>query len=597
MKFLKNVLASLLGFIIGIIVLFIIVVLIIAGLSRSSNPEPYVQENSVLTIDMTGNVPDRISENPLNRLFHNERASEVSLENLTMDLEKAAVDPHIRGIWLRMNFLTASWATLEDVRNKLLQFKKNSGKFIYCSTGDIGYNEKSYYVATSADSIFCPPESFFEFDGFFLQTTFFKGLMDKAGIQPEISREGKYKSAVEPFLRKNYSPANRQQLTALLAGINRTYLQAVSEYSGNPVGELKQWMNEAPHISARFAENKHLINGLLYPRQVKERIAQRVGVIDSSRLHTISFDRYSRVSPGSAGLHVPDTSDRIAVIYAEGEIVPVNPGASPLTRTNYITADDFRRELDQISKNRNIKALVVRVNSPGGSGSTSDLIWRMLEETKKKMPVIVSMGSLAASGGYYISVAADTIVAMPNTITGSIGVFGTKFNAKKLFNDKLGITFDVVKSSKNADWLVPTKPFTNTEAKAFQHYIDNFYHTFVGRVAQGRGLSTTFVDSVAQGRIWSGRDALREHLVDVLGDMDDAIAIAAKKAGIRKYTVIMYPRPKSFLQRLAESFGTEASVLVESLYPGRHEISRIARYLYENPRQVQALLPVKINIH
>ena len=596
MNFLKTVFASFVGFVLGVILLFIIGFFILISISWSSKPEPYVSSNSVLTIKLMGNIPDRVQQSPLDRFVRNKNLSQVSLKNLKMNLDKAAVDKRIKGIWLQMDYLTASWATLQDVRNKLVQFRKKSGKFIYCSTGDIGYNEKSYYVATAADSIFSPPESYFEFDGFFLQTTFYKGLMDKLGIEPEISREGKYKSAVEPYLRKDYSEANKQQLDELLKDVNNTFLEAVSKRTGHSVQELEGWLNESPHITAQYAYKNHLINALLYPNEVRKHLKHRLGVGDFSDLNTISFDRYTKVSPGKAGLTIPDTQNRIAVIYAEGEIVPMSPTQSPLDQTRYITASSFREELRKVESNPDIKALVVRVNSPGGSGSTSDLIWKMLEDAKKKMPVIVSMGSLAASGGYYMSVAADTIVAEPNTITGSIGVFGTKFNAKKLFNDKLGITFDVVKSSKYADWMLQTKPFTDTESKAFQHFIDEFYHTFVNRVAQSRGLRPSFVDSVAQGRIWTGQDAIREHLVDVLGDLDDAIGIAAKKAGIQKYTVVMYPQPKSFLEAFTQSLNARASTWFKTFYPGGHEISRIARYIHENPRQVQALLPVSIDV-
>ncbi len=597
MNFLKTVFASFVGFILGVIILFLLGFFILISISWSSNPEPYVNNNSVLTIKLIGNIPDRVQENPFDKLLRNKELSQVSLKNLKMNLEKAATDKRIKGIWLQMDYLTASWATLQDVRSKLIQFKKKSGKFIYCSTSDIGYNEKSYYVATAADSIFSPPESYFEFDGFYLQTTFYKGLMDKLGIEPEISREGKYKSAVEPFIRKDYSEANKQQLNELLKDVNNTFLKAVSERSGHSEQELEGWLNESPHITAQYAFKNHLIDALLYPDEVSQHLKHRLGVGDFSHLSTISFDRYTKVSPSKAGLTIPNTQNRIAVIYAEGEIVPMSPTESPLNQTRYITASDFRDELNEIESDPDIKALVVRVNSPGGSGSTSDLIWKMLEDAKKKMPVIVSMGSVAASGGYYISVAADTIVAMPNTITGSIGVFGTKFNAKKMFNNKLGITFDVVKSSKYADWMIQTKPFTDTEAKAFQHFIDEFYHTFVSRVAKSRGLRPSFVDSVAQGRIWTGQDALKEHLVDVLGDLDDAIGIAAKKAGIQKYTVVMYPHPKSFLEAFTRSLDVQTSTWLNTFYPGGHEISRIARYIHENPRQVQALLPVTIDVH
>lgn len=595
MNFLKNILASLIGVFIAFFIILIVLFIIIE--SASKEPEPYIEKNSVMTIDLTGNIPDRIAENPFQDIFNKSKKDRVSIAGLSANLKKAAKDTRIKGILLKTEFLSASWSSLEDVHNMLLNFRKKTGKFIYSTTNDIGYNEKSYYVATAADSVFSPPQSYFEFDGFYIEMPFFKGLFDKLGIQPEISRYGKYKSAVEPFIRKDYSEPNRVQLTAILDNISNIYLKAASEYSGISIGELNKMLNESPHISAGFAGKEGLINALYYSNQVDSVIKKRIGLKNSDKLHFVSYTRYSKVSEKSAGVDEKTSDNKIAVIYAEGEIIPDVADNSPFEENQYITYTSFKKNLDKVLENKQVKALVIRVNSPGGSGSTSDLIWHLIRKARQKMPVITSMGPLAASGGYYISMAADTIVAMPSTLTGSIGVFGTKFNFQKMFNNKLGITFDVVKTSKYADWLLPTKPFSATGQKAFQSYIDDFYHTFITKVAECRHIPVAQVDSIGQGRVWVGADALKHHLVDVMGDLHTAIKIAAKKAGVSEYNIISYPAPKNFFDILMESTQNQVYNWIHpDLNYNMISIWKIRKYLQENPRQIEALLPVEINV-
>ena len=595
MNFFKNILASIIGVFISLFVILIVLFIILE--SASKEPEPYVASNSILTIDLSGNIPDRVDATPFRDFFNKQHKDVVSLAGLTKNLQKAESDSRIKGILLKTEFLSAPWSTLEDVRNKLIAFKKKTGKFIYSNTDDIGYNEKSYFVATAADSIFSPPESFFEFDGFYIETPFFKGLFDKLGIQPEISRYGKYKSAVEPFIRKNYSEPNKIQLQAILHNISNTFLTAVSNYSGKPVNTLNNMLNESPHITAGYAAKEGLINALIYSNQVDSILKKRMGIKESDKLNQVSYTRYLKVSNKSAGLSLPTSDNKIAVIYAEGEIVPDITDNSPFNEDQYITYSTFKKSLDNVMENKQVKALVIRVNSPGGSGSSSDLIWHLIRNARQKMPVITSMGPLAASGGYYISMAADTIVAMPSTLTGSIGVFGTKFNVQKLFNDKLGITFDVVRSNKNADWMMPTKPFTPVEQKAFQGFIDNFYHTFISKVSECRNIPVAQVDSIGQGRVWVGEDALQHHLVDTLGDLQTAIKIAAQKAHLKNYNIITYPKPKSLLEVLMSSSGSELESLLDpGLNKNMISIGKIRKYIEANPRQIQALLPVEINI-
>lgn len=593
MKFLKNVLASFVGILLAFAFIFLIFLIIV--LSSSGQPEPYINGNSVLTINFSGSIPDRVVQNPLQEIFWQSKSGSPSVNELREDLKKAAADKKIKGILLKMDFVSAPWATLQSVRSMLLDFRNKSGKFIYSSTDDEGYNEQSYYLATAADSIFSPPESYFEFDGFYIQTPFIKGLFDKLGIEPEITRHGKYKSAVEPFIRKDYSKANREQLTALIQNVSNTFLNAVAGWSGKSVADLTNMLNDSPHITAQYAHTAGLLTKLIYPDSVNYLIKQRLHLKQTGHLNFVSINRYDRVKPSSAGLAVNNAKDEVAIIYADGEIVPFAPSPN-IDGTPYITVEEFRNELKKIKDDKNIKALVIRVNSPGGSGSTSDLIWEMIRNTARRIPVITSMGPVAASGGYYISMAADTIVAMPTTITGSIGVFGTKFNMKKLLNDKLGITFDVVQSDKNADWLVQTKPFSDAEAKAFQGFIDEFYNTFISKVAESRDLRKTYVDSIGQGHVWSGVDALKNHLVDVTGNLDTAVTIAAKMAHIKQYRLITYPKEKSFIQALLSSSANEVHTYLTPGYLKEEEFRMFRKYILSNPRQIQALLPVDIDI-
>jgi protease-4 len=363
---------------------------------------------------------------------------------------------------------------------------------------------------------------------------------------------------VEPFYRKELSESNEYQLNEILEDVNTAYLTAVSEKSGRSVDELNQMLNSQPHLSSQFAFNENLIDSLLYENELKAYIENRIGLQDDDSYEIISSGRYAKVSAQTAGLEIPSTNNKIAVVYASGPIMPQAAAATPFGSHDVITAEFFEEQLKEVREEDDIKALVIRIDSPGGSGSTSDLIWQMIWETSEEMPVIVSMGSVAASGGYYIAMAADTIVAEPTTLTGSIGVFATKFNARELFNEELGLTFDGVKTHEHADWLTSTRGFLPSEAKAFQQFVDDFYQTFIAKVAKSRGMNVERADELAQGRVWTGTDALENGLVDALGGLDKALQIAAQSAGINQYDIQRYPKPKTFYEVLLGSAGTKA---------------------------------------
>ncbi len=551
MKFFQNLVAATLGTLIALFLVFIVLFITLA--SSTGEPEPYIRENTVLKIDISGNLPAQSTKDPLEELFNRGRYNKVSLETLKENLAKAKSHERVKGVWLEIDFVTEGWANLEEAHRMIKAFRDSTDKFVYASTNDLGFNEQGYYLATASDSIFSPPESFFEFDGFFTQVAFYKGLFDKIGIDANIARVGKYKSAVEPYMRKEFSEESKLQLSALIDQSTSTFMEAVSRKTGLSTSHINSLMSDSPRLLAGFGYENGLIDSLMYTDEVEQQIKKRIGIKENADLKTVSNARYARVTRQSAGLKSGDDSNKIAVIYADGPILPEMNGGNPFDKQQYITTAFFDEQLGEIREDDRIKALVVRVNSPGGSGSTSDAILRMLKEVKKDMPVIVSMGPVAASGGYYISMEADTIVASPTTITGSIGVFATKFNTKQLFNEELGITFDEVKSHPHAGWLLPTTDFTPSEEKAFNQFVETFYDTFIGKVADARGLSRQQVHEVAQGRVWTGEAALNHNLVDVLGGLDKAMEIAAEKAELKEYAIETYPKRKDIYELLMGS--------------------------------------------
>lgn len=595
MKFFQTLIAATLGTLIALFLVFIVLFLTIS--STSADPEPYIRDNTVLKLELSGSLPAQTSTNPFDELFNQAVNNKVSLETLKENLSKAKVHDKIKGVWLEIDFMAEGWANLEEAHKMIAAFRDSSDKFVYASTNDIGFNEKGYYLATAADSIFSPPESFFEFDGFYNQVTFLTGLFEKIGIEAQVSRSGKYKSAVEPYIRKDLSEESEYQLRQILNKTSGTFINAVSQKTGKTAAEINSLLNAQPNLLSEYGYENGLIDSLIYTDEVESQIKSRLGLDSTATLQTVSNKRYAEVTGQTAGLESNNTDDRIAVIYASGPILPEISTNSPFDNQQYITTGFFEKQLNEIREDDNVKALVVRINSPGGSGSTSDAIWRMLQETKEDIPVIVSMGPVAASGGYYIAMAADSIVADPTTITGSIGVFATKLNTKQLFNEELGITFDEVKTHDYSDWLLPTNDFTDTEEKAFNQYVNRFYDTFITKVAEARGMTKEQVDSVAQGRVWTGEAAKQQNLVDVLGGMDTAMNIAAEKADLEAYDVVTFPKQKDLYELLMGSAQTKArSIIGESWFgtPYAQDVSKNLSILKQ--QRALALFPYEINI-
>lgn len=595
MKFLKTFLASLLGTLIAI---FLIIAILFGILvSSSSDPEPYVRSNSVLTINLSGDIPERISPDPFEELFNPDLARGVSLRSLKSNLEKAAADDKIEGIWVKTNFVSASWAHLETAHRYFDEFKE-SGKFIYFSTDDIGMNEKSYYLATTADSIFSPPETGFEFDGFVAQFSFYRGFFDKIGIEPEIIRVGKYKSAVEPFMNRESSPESREQTREILEAASSVFVDAVANRIDKTPDEVNTMLNTPPIDRLQFALDNGLIDAFAYDDEVEKKIKTRLEVDEDSDLQTISFKRYSRVSASSAGLEREDTSNKIAVLYSSGMIAP-DLGSSPFGGSSGITAASIKSQLDSALEDDDIKAIVIHVNSGGGAPSTSDAIWHYLKQASEKKPVVASMGNVAASGGYYIAIGADTVVANANTITGSIGIFNLMFNAQELLNENIGLEFENLTTHEYADLFDLTRPMNAAERRVMERNIENGYESFLNVVATSRGMTRDEVHEVAQGRVYTGTAALEAGLIDVIGDLDRAIEIAAEMAEIDAYTLDTYPKRKDIFESLFGSANSTVQTWVRSWVPGpvRSEYDTI-EFMMNHPKgQNWAVFPFHIDVN
>lgn len=596
MQFLKTFLASILGTITALIILILIGFGIIV--SSSSEPEPYVRSNTVLSFTLSGDIPARILSDPFEELFNPSPGAKLSLQSLKSNLRKAAADENVEGVWIKTNFVTASWANLESAYSYFQEFKE-SGKFLYFSTDDIGMNEKSYFLASLADSVFSPPVTGFEFDGFVTQITYFREMLDRIGIEPEIFRVGEYKSAVEPFLQMESSPESEEQLRAIIGAASNRFVEAIELRTSKSAAEINEMLSSPPIDRLQFALDNGLIDAFAYFDEVEAIIKERVGIEEEEDLETISFGRYSRVSQSSAGIDTPETSDKIAVIYASGAIMP-EVASSPILSESGINAESVRDQLESALDDDDVKAIVFHVNSGGGAATTSDLIWHDIRRASEQKPVIASMGTVAASGGYYIAAGADTIVAGENTITGSIGIFNLLFNSQELFNENLGIAFESFESHEYADLFDLTRPFTNSEERVIQQNVERGYQTFVSRMAESRGMTYDEIDELARGRVWTGVDAHERGLVDVLGGIDRAIEIAADKAGIDAYKLDNYPKQKDLIQELLSSGNTQIRMFMMNLLPEplKREATQDLVMLMNQPEGSNwALLPIRFDVN
>ncbi len=569
-SFLKIFFASFLATLVFAGICLVILLVFVTGLT--SRPATVVSSKSVLVIDLSQNFSDRKTENPIVRISGDKDAEIPSLYELIRLVRKAATDSSIRGIYLKCNSNANGFASSEELRNVLLEFKK-SRKFIL-AYGDY-ISQKAYYVANAADKIYCNPKGSLDWRGFTSQLFFIKQTLQKLEIQPQIFYDGKYKSATEPLREVKMSDANRYQTEIWLGELYQQLLVNTAEARGIDTTTLHRYANEYRVQTAADALRYGLVDGLKYDDEVKDELALKLGLQKNSRISFILPGSYA----DAVSIRKFGTMDRVAVIYAEGDIVY---GRGEFGQ---IGSDEYRNLIRKARTDRSIKAIVLRVNSPGGSSLASEIIWRELSlAAKDGKPVVVSMGDLAASGGYYISCGADSIFAQPNTITGSIGVFGIIPNMQGFFNKKLGVTFDQVKTGPYADMGSVTRPLTDVEKKFIQNEIDTIYRDFKSRVADGREKDISYIDSIAQGRVWTGKGALKMGLVDRLGSLDDAIACAARMAKISDYGLREYPEPRSLWDILMS--GYQKTVRTEAI---QEELGEQGFRIYQHIKRVKAM--------
>lgn len=544
LNFLKYVLATVVGLFLFILLSFFLMAGI--GALFSKGDTVVLKDKTMLRLDLNRQISEVAEENPLEELLAplTGDVSGYGLRDIKEALKKAASDKKIEGIYLVAGSPSAGWATLEEIRASLVAFKE-SGKFIYAFAE--GYSEKGYYLASVSDVIYLPEFGDFEWNGLSAEYDFYKGTLDKLEIKPEVFRVGEFKSAVEPFLRTNMSDASRLQMAEMLGRINGHFLDAISSSRTIPAGSLKGWADSLAIEKPHDALQRKLITHVGYYDQFESDLKEKLGVDEKKKVELVGLKKYLKTE------NVPEEGDfnkRVAVIVAEGQIVSGSGSGE-----NVLSSDRLIKEIRKARDNDKIKSIVIRINSPGGSALASDVIWREVKETAAKKPVIASMGNVAASGGYYIAMGCDTIVAQPNTITGSIGIFGLMLNIEPFMRNKLGITFDRVSTNPHADWPTATRPMTEFEKQKIQAQVNRGYDIFTSKAAEGRNMSQEELKKYAEGRVWSGITAKEKGLVDVLGGIDEAIEIAAKAAGLEEgdYRVRYYPEKKDWKQEMINS--------------------------------------------
>ena len=556
MKFFSTLVASTLGTLIALGIAFVFLFLFIVALAASSDDVPSVRDGTLLVADLSGSLPEIVSGDPFAQMLADEPS--LDLRAARRAFEKAAVDDRITGLWLRLGNTSISWAALQELRSAITEFKE-TGKPVYGSSDDFMTMESEYFLLSVSDSVFAPPGGLFEFNGFAMVASFYKGLLDKLEIEPQIVRAGRFKSAVEPFQRADMSDENRTQLNELLAAQESVYLDAIAESRGLSAEALRVRAVEDAILSVEDAKSAGLLDDLLHHDQMIDLWKSRLGVEGDRKLRSISLARYAKVPASSAGLR-EGKSGEVAVVYAVGTIVGGKSDEGNPFSSGFVGSETFARAIREARESAAVKAVVVRIDSPGGFAPAADAMLREIELTAQEKPVVASMGNMAASGGYWMAMAADTVVAESLTLTGSIGAFSLFFDTGDFFSEKLGITFDRVRTSPYADMFSGVRPLSPPEIRLLQNLTDETYDRFIQIVADNRQMTPDEVSELAQGRVWMGLQAKEVGLVDVLGGLDDATRIAAELAGLEpgSYSTRALPRPKSFLERMTRSIESEA---------------------------------------
>lgn len=541
--FIKYTMATVVGLVLVSIIMGILTFVSMAGMIASEGMSSPIEKKSVLRITLKGSITERAGEeNPLSKLG-GETTQQIALDQALQALEKAAKNDKIEGIYMEGGILSAYPAEVQELRQALLKFKK-SGKWIiaYADT----YSRSAYYLCSVADKVYLNPIGMLDWSGLSSNPMFFTGLMKKLGIKMQVFKVGTYKSAVEPYIAEQMSDANREQVSSYQQSIWNNMLKDVAKSRKTTAEALNSLADSLTILSGPEASVKGgLVDKLCYQDEVKKILKNKAKMEEDESLRFVS------ISDVALSEELNDkVDDEIAVYYAYGEIKEDITGG--FAQESAITSKQMTKDLQELREDDDVKAVVLRVNSPGGSAYASEQIWREVQLLSKEKPVIVSMGALAASGGYYISCGANKIFAEPTTLTGSIGIFGMIPDATELLTDKLGLSFDVVKTNAHSDFGAMGRPVNESECRLMQAYINQGYELFTGRVAQGRKISQDSVKAVAEGRVWTGEQAMKIGLVDKLGNLNDAIAAAAKAAKIEKYSVGRYPEPAPWFASLLQ---------------------------------------------
>lgn len=580
-NFFKMVLATMLGFILLQVLAVVIMIFVVAGVVAGMDGKSVtVENNSVLKLELKGSLSERVADNPFKGMY-NYQQNALSLNDILESISHAKDDNKIKGISIEVNNLAASWASVEEIRNALSDFKK-SGKFIY-AYGE-NYTQGLYYLASVADKICVHPEGMLDLHGLSMQIMFYKQLLSKLDVDMQVVKVGTYKSAVEPFVLEHMSEANKEQVSVLLNSIWGNIVNQIAQSRKLTVEQINtDCDNLSLFADLNLAKQSGYIDNLMYRDEYSALLKKALKIKKDDDIEYITPGEYvSAINPSSA-------KDEIAVIYATGNIID---GEGDNNSIGYNIAE----QVADLADDDNVKAVVLRINSGGGSAMMSENIWREIVQLKAKKPIVVSMSDVAASGGYYIACATSYIVAQPNTITGSIGVFGMIPNVEGLMN-KIGVSIDEVATNKHASIAGINRAMNDEERAVMQKYVNKTYHTFLTRVADGRNISTTYVDSIGQGRIWSGTDALNLHLVDTLGGIDVAIAKAAELANIDSYRVKNYPHMKDIFEELMDSFTSKTMMFTRE----RADLGELYTYFnyVQNSVQiqgVQAIIPFEYTI-
>lgn len=552
-EFFKYVLATIVGFICVTAFMGIMSLIMFFSIMATSDTQPTVSDGSVLRIELSGTVSERVTENPFAELMGNKALASQGLDDLLKAIKVAKTNDKIKGIYLEGGLLSADFASLEELRKALVDFKQ-SKKFVVAYADQ--YTQGSYYLASAADKVWLNPSGMLDWHGIASQPIFFTDLMKKVGVKMQVFKVGTFKSAVEPYILTEMSEPNRQQVQSFIGDIWQHFCQDVSASRKISTDSLNAFADRyVTFAEANDYVRLKMVDELTYIDQVR------------TKLQKLSQqDKVNFISPAElAKLDVPaSSSNDIAIYYAEGTIVDVST-QSPLNSTqSEIVGSKVVSDLDKLAKDESVKAVVLRINSGGGSAYASEQMWRAVQQLKAKKPVVVSMSGMAVSGGYYLSCGADYIVADKTTLTGSIGIFGMVPDASELLTDKLGLHFDVVKTNVSSDFGAMGRGFNAAESAAMQNYVNRGYRLFLKRVADGRKMTPEQVDKIAQGRVWTGNQALKIKLVDKLGTLNDAVAEAAKRAKLQDYAICTFPAKTPWFEQLMNET-TQRDYLEEKL--------------------------------